>query len=354
MTLKDLSKHIEYLLLDHECVIFPQLGAFITSYISSKWSQEEDIFLPPYRTVWFNPQIKEDDHLFISTLARRYRISETDATLLCNEYLEEIYQELEENGIVDVGSIGTFIREEANSPITFAPNPSGVTSPSLYGLDVVHLPLLSAEDLEKSQQKARETEAETRQRDEKHITIRIHRSLINYATAAAASVIMFLGFSTPAANTGMDEEQQMRTELFIPSNLRPTTNIVSEAPAETVEAPEIAVVEMHPVVAETEPEVIEAKIETPAEATQNATLESASSEPSYAIVLASAISLKNAQNYVESLRGRGHKAQLMDNGKMVRVVIPGYHSPQEVRQAISQLKAESHEFDKAWMLEINK
>ena len=229
--MKDLSKHIEYLLLDHECVIYPELGAFITSYISSKWSKEENLFLPPYRSVWFNPQLKEDDNLFISTLAQRYNISRADAILLCTEYLEEIYQELEENGTVDIGSIGTFIKESEETPMIFAPTPSGVATPYIYGLDSVQLPLLNAQTTDMQATDSRQA-VHAIHTDERHITIRIRRSVVNYVAAVAASIILFLGLTTPAYNTGMIQEQRAETELFIPSNLRPLTS-VSAQPEET-------------------------------------------------------------------------------------------------------------------------
>ncbi len=330
--MKDLSKHIEYLLLDHECVIYPELGAFITSYISSKWSKEENLFLPPYRSVWFNPQLKEDDNLFISSLAQRYNISRDDAILLCTEYLEEIYQELEENGTVDIGSIGTFIRESEDSPMIFAPTLSGIATPDIYGLDSVQLPLLDVQETDIGATVFKQADHAIHS-DEKHITIRIRRSIVNYITAAAASVILFLSFSTPALNTGMTEEQRAQTEFFMPSNLIPHTivTVKEEHPKETInEDTEVQGVN------ETESQIVP----------------KTSTHSPYAMVLASSISMKNAQNYVANLQNRGHKAEVLVRGKMVRVIIPGFQSAEEVHQAIKELQKQSNEFSKAWTLKL--
>ena len=338
--MKDLSKHIEYLLLDHECVIYPDLGAFITSYISSKWSQEENLFLPPYRSVWFNPQLKEDDDLFISTLARRYHISHADAALLCAEYLEELYQELEENGTVDLGSIGALIREEDDAPLIFAPSPSGISTPSLYGLDTVQLPLLQALNEEISVSPVTPAAKPAIHTDEKHITIRIRRSLVNYLTAAAASIILFLSFSTPALNTGMTEEQLAQTEFFLPSNLVPHTvvSVKEEHPRETNVNTEVQ-------------EVSEVEATGTTQATSSSASTTSASSP-YAMVLASSISMKNAQSYVANLQSRGHKAEVLVRGKMVRVIIPGFQSAEEVHQAIKELQKQGNEFSKAWTLKL--
>ena len=335
--MKDLSKHIEYLLLDHECVVYPELGAFITSYISSKWSKEENLFLPPCRSVWFNPQLKEDDNLFISTLAQRYNISRADAILLCTEYLEELYQELEENGTADIGSIGTFIKESEEAPMIFAPTLSGIATPDIYGLDSVQLPLLNtqAPDIQTPDTRQAGHAIHT---DERHITIRIRRSIVNYAAAVAASIILFLGLTTPAYNTGMTQEQKAETEFFMPSNLRPLTSVSAQPEEPATEENTLPTAEDS---GETEEDV--ADISTPA--TQDV-------QSAYAIVLASSISMKNAQNYVASLQSRGHNAEILNNGKMIRVIIPGFNSAKEVHQAIKQMQSQSNEFSKAWTLKL--
>ncbi len=349
--MKDLSKHIEFLLLDHECVIYPDLGAFITSYISSKWSQEENLFLPPYRSVWFNPQLKEDDDLFVSTLARRYHISHADAALLCAEYLEELNQELEENGTVEVGSIGALIREEEDAPIIFAPSPSGVCTPGLYGLDTVQIPLLPEKSKEEETFPAAQTDKPAIHTDERHITIRIRRSLVNYLTSAAASIILFLAFSTPAQNTAMTEGERAQTELFIPSNLMPRTivKVQKEMPKEiTAEAATETANEATTGTAIQETGTQEETAETSAPGTTQAAMP----QPAYAMVLASSISLKNAQSYVETLQARGLKAEVLARGKMVRVVIPGFQTAEEVHRAIKELQKTSSEFSKAWTLKL--
>ena len=70
------------------------------------------------------------------------------------------------------------------------------------------------------------------------------------------------------------------------------------------------------------------------------------------MVLASSISMKNAQNYVANLQNRGHKAEVLVRGKMIRVIIPGFQSAEEVHQAIKELQKQSNEFSKAWTLKL--
>ena len=53
-----LAKHIELLLLDHDCVIVPELGTFIANHASACYNEDDDsLFLPPYRNICFNQNI---------------------------------------------------------------------------------------------------------------------------------------------------------------------------------------------------------------------------------------------------------------------------------------------------------
>ena len=67
--MKKIFLHIEYLLLEHDCVIIPQLGGFFAQDMPSEWIEEEALFLPPYRTVHFNESLCRGDSLLVDSLA---------------------------------------------------------------------------------------------------------------------------------------------------------------------------------------------------------------------------------------------------------------------------------------------
>ena len=43
----ELTKHIEILLLENDCVIVPGLGGFIAHHQSAHYEEDEGVFLPP-------------------------------------------------------------------------------------------------------------------------------------------------------------------------------------------------------------------------------------------------------------------------------------------------------------------
>ena len=332
--MKDLSQHIEYLLLSHDCVIYPQLGAFVTKYVPSRWSSEEDLFLPPFRSVCFNGELKEGDNLFVTTLSKRYRVTQDDAGLMCAEYLEHIHQELAENGTMDLGSIGVFIQENPSDALTFVPNEAGVTSPDLYGLDAIPFAPLSGAGSSTQTSGRNENDSKQNVDDDNHITIRISRRLVNYVAAAAASIVLFFALSTPVQNMQSTDDGQMRSELFMPSNLMPavaTTN--ATCGVTTCDVSQMAEED----IAAAEPEV-----ETP------------KAEPTgFAVVLASQVSMKNAEAFVARLRAEGYPAEVYTKGSMVRVIIPGFTTAEEVHAKIREMKAQSTKYKSAWTLKLD-
>ena len=68
--MKELSRHIEQLLLEHNCVIVPQLGGFVTQYVPARYVEAEKLFLPPARTVAFNPHLTLNDGLLVQSYMR--------------------------------------------------------------------------------------------------------------------------------------------------------------------------------------------------------------------------------------------------------------------------------------------
>ena len=70
-------------------------------------------------------------------------------------------------------------------------------------------------------------------------------------------------------------------------------------------------------------------------------------------MVASAISEKNAESYVERLHKEGYKeAQVYKKGNMVRVVFPGFASEAEAHAKMNVLSDRSEEFASAWVYHI--
>lgn len=322
----ELQAHIEYLLLHASEVSVPQLGTFISREMSSRRVDEEGIFLPPYRTVSFQWNEQEAGDDFIRSFAKMHNLPRHDARMVCMEYVEELLQALEEDGSVPFGSMGYMLRNAETGEISFMPQQSGIASPAYYGLDAVPFAKLSHEMRQQRDKRraARKTRLTSIQADQDTITIRINRRAFNYASAIAASIVLFFAIknTAPFQLPRGEEIVQQAAALFF-------------SPKEEVKQQEVTAVTS---VEEVSPR-------------ENTNIEETAAAP-YVIVLACAISEERAVSYAAALQEQGYNAQACIDGKMVRVIIPGFATEEEASEKIHQCKAECSDFAQAWPYQL--
>ena len=422
----DLSRHIEYLLLGSDKVEVPTLGTFSTKYVPSRWVEEEDIFLPPMMSVSYTSKTEGSGIDFVQSIATRFGISLEDASMACAEFTDNIRQELHDNGSSDIGSIGCFVQDGTDEEMLFIPCEAGVTSPKLYGLDVICTPLIEDDthnDAGKPLSAKRTKGILSVERNRDFVTVSINRHLVNYLSAIAASIVLFFLITTPSFDTldkgRLSADSQSITnaplaELKAKQDFTEGLNAEADAPAtitkaETDEPATITRKEAEtdaPATitrkeAETDAPATITKTKTPSEAktetankakketankaktettnkaktetTNKAKTETAnkaktaartekagstkvkpSAAEEYAVVVASAISMKNAENYTKELMSRGYNTCLQTTGKINRVIMPGYKSKEAAYAKIRELKTNGgDEFVNAWVLKLD-
>ena len=344
----ELSTHIEYMLLSHDEVSVPMLGTFIVRDMSSKRIDEEGIFLPPYRTVSFRWDEQEAGEAFVASLSKLHNLSRHEARIMCVEYVDELMQTLADEGSASVGSMGSLLNDDESGEICFLPMQSGIASPAYYGLDAIPFAKLSHDVRQHRDkvQKGRKTKVTSVVTDRDTITIRINRRFFNYVSAVAASIILFFTFTSPYGNPVVNgSSQKADTEMLLAPKLVPAAKPqpkkaekpVAATPAPVKEAP-VKLAEAQPVQSEEEPMV-------------NG---QSSMVNDYVIVLASAISKKNALNFAEKLQKQGYKAQACEFGGMVRVIIPGFESQDDAYAEIRRMKSENKELSSAWPCKVKE
>ena len=141
----ELSKHIESLLLKHDCVIVPGLGGFVTQYVPARRIDDEMLFLPPCRSVGFNPQLTLNDGLLVQSYMQAYDTNYPETVKLINNSVQQLKIQLQEEGEYELSGIGK-LTLGVGGKYNFIPCEAGVLSPELYGLDAVTQPLLTKKD----------------------------------------------------------------------------------------------------------------------------------------------------------------------------------------------------------------
>lgn len=341
----ELSTHIEYMLLSHDEVSVPQLGTFIVKDMSSRRVDEEGIFLPPYRTVSFRWDEQEPGEDFILSLSKLHNLSRHEARIMCMEYVDELQQTLAEEDSVSVGSMGYMLRNPEDGQISFMPLQSGIASPAYYGLDAIPFAKLSNDVRQHRSKKEanRKTKLTTIATDSDTIVIRINRRVFNYVTTVAASIVLFFAFTSPfGTSVDLGDSQKADTELLMKPNLLPA--VTKPEPKQVKTAP-VAKVETE-TVSEAVPVAEPKQSEEPPK--EEILPKKVDAKSPYVIVLASAISKKNALSYAGKLQEQGYNAQACEFGGMVRVIISSFETQDDAYAEIRRMKSDSKEFSHAW------
>ena len=71
----NLVQYIKELLYQYECVIIPQMGAFLTQPVAIRIDREQGIFFPPGKELSFNGLLTHNDGLLANYIAKRKSIS---------------------------------------------------------------------------------------------------------------------------------------------------------------------------------------------------------------------------------------------------------------------------------------
>ena len=106
--MEKLVKNISRLVAYHNCVILPGVGAFLAHRVPACYNAAEKIFMPPHRTLGFNPQVVVDDALLQSEYMSNGKLSYEEAAVALSRDIETLRSELSAKGVVCFGELGTF------------------------------------------------------------------------------------------------------------------------------------------------------------------------------------------------------------------------------------------------------
>ncbi len=364
----ELSRHIESLMLKHDCVIVPNLGGFVTQYVPARRVDDEQLFLPPCRSVGFNPQLNLNDGLLVQSYMQAYDTNYPEALKLIDDAVVQLKQQLQEEGEYELSGIGK-LTLGAGGKYNFTPNEAGVLSPELYGLDAVTTPRIA--ELQKATQQSEDKTKSSKKkvnikRTEKNYTISINRELVNYVAAAVVAIVFYFIFATPINNNEQTEHQVASTmyeQLFNNATTSQQSAIVQPTLTTTPITTPLSGVDSATVLTTTQ------QVETPQQE-QNVTPQAGAAstkanrvmekeettQPTvsgqYTLVLASAITEGNAQSFSAKLKKKGfNEAAPYHRGRMVRVIYGHYPTEQAAQTALNKLQY-NKEFADAWVMEI--
>lgn len=133
---KTLTPHIQYLLVNNDCVVIPGWGALVASVGHSRLTDGR--LTPPCRSIGFNRALTHTDGMLASSIARRDGISYQVADSIVREGVDELRNIYDVNGEVSIDRIGTFTRDD-NGSMIFSPAADSIANSPYFGLPVLAL-----------------------------------------------------------------------------------------------------------------------------------------------------------------------------------------------------------------------
>lgn len=209
-----LIRHIEYLILRHDCVTVPGWGAFIANYQPARVDSEFGCIFPPCRTIGFNASLTHSDGLLTSSIARGNGITYDNASTLIADEVNAMRHALESGGSITFGRLGSFSLNDEGS-IVFEPATATNTAPDYTGLIAV-----KAVDLAETLKKRNESASV--------YYVPVSRNILKIV--ASIALLIGLGFmlSTPIIQ---DEANY--------AGIATPMNVTKPAPVYTVPSPDI-------------------------------------------------------------------------------------------------------------------
>ena len=362
----ELKRHIEILLLSNDCVIVPEFGGFMAHHVDARYDGRDNMFLPPLRTIGFNPQLTMNDSLLALSYVEAYDISYPEALNRIADEVAEIKQTLENTGRFELNDIGTIILNETGN-YTFEPCEAGILTPELYGLggfDMLPLAQISnteaaehttvvemtADEYKPAQQRENSDikeeanivsasnsvfineEEEGENSSTEFISIR--KSWLRNIAAACIAIIAFFTLSTPLGTSNVQKSQidtGMLTKVMPKELTQPAHELVLANNVQAAETPAVNTGKM----------------------TQDSEITTTSSAY-YSIVLASRITKRNAATYAEYLQNKGFKeARVLITDTNVKVIYGSYSTENEAYTALNRLH-NYEEFTDGWITKVKE
>ena len=349
----ELERHIEILLLSNDCVIVPDFGGFMAHHIEARYDDKEGIFLPPQRTLGFNPQIKINDSLLAQSYVETYDISYPEAVLRIEDEVNELKMHLQTKGFYELNDIGMLEFNDSGNYV-FTPCEAGILTPGLYGLSSFEmLPLKAAVPV--VQKTVNDTaqilninqlnqEVDTPEvDDEEEDVVRIKFSWIRNAVAVAAILLAVFLVAIPTGKT----EMMTRTISNINSNL--LFGMMSKDTNTSKIEINKADVQESASKSDTITKLEEIKTAQTADVVEPA-------KHKYCIVLASHVSKHNAEIFIDKLKAKGlDSVELYTKTKVQsvrRVVCGSYTTQEEAYNALRKIH-KNEELKDAWVYKYN-
>ena len=296
-----ISLHIEYLLLKHDCVIIPGVGAFIKTHREAYIDRESGMLYPMGTEIHFNADIAEDDGLIANSYSRKYNISFSEARTMVKAEAGAMRDFLKQDSEITLGNLG-ILRAGDDMTLSFHPFLRLSSNSSRLGILPVRIPALHSIDsagprIEKPMTETYEESINKKCRKHKELDFeRNYYIPVNKIFAKTAACLLLVIIAA--------------LSLFFPNTERVREDRASVVPVDTL---------IEKVVTKSTSASADKNQDVSASATETTDNASVPETKRYKLIVGTFSSESEAESYIESMKGCGYDLHNNPSGKLHRV-----------------------------------
>lgn len=296
--------YLKKLLYQYDCVVVPELGAFLTHYQPASFTESSGLFLPPRKRVAFNEALRLDDGILANYIMLHEPVTREGAQRYISQFVSKLRQEIAATGRFELDGIGTFTANEENR-LQFDPSLRHNFYGDAYGMSAISAQSLVTESIEAVVSLPSSTAVGPVLVQEEATLLPMPRSRPQYWRVAAAAILVgslgfFSYFSVIKPGQPLQSSLDPAMLLRVPATLFERTTPAAK-PAETP-VKSVTVAPVTPPVAEPAPAVVATPAVKPV--APSPTIAKPAVDPKPAPVAASAPARKPAEAVVATVSPR--------------------------------------------------
>lgn len=351
-------------------------------HIDAHYDEDDQLFLPPLRTLGFNQQLTMNDSLLAQSYVEAYDISYPEALRRIEDEVSQLKRRIENEGSYELNDIGVLSLCE-NGKYLFTPCEAGILTPELYGLSSFemkplkqrpaempaevlaeqpaalkneHEAIAEVQSAEMDSHAPVEVEPQEPEAEEEDAVV-IKMSWLRNAVAVAAVLLACFLIALPVNNDNVHRTISHFNNALLIGMTAKDSNMEKIVIQKSIAQPVIAEVDT---TAELKADT--AAFSQPVDTTAVSQEVKSQSEPqavqhqgdegAYYIVLASYVAKKNAEAFVEDLHKRGYKeAEVYIRNNVTRVVCGNFRTETDAYNRLNDVRSKK-DFEEAWVLTV--
>lgn len=347
----DIAAHISRLVLEHECVIIPGLGGFLTNYHAAQINDRQHQILPASRSLVFNSQLNTNDGLLANYLSQRLNISYKTSLQVLEVFVSYCQRDLAEGKQIAFGELG-ILDMNAHFKLEFHPNTSINYNEDAFGLKPIALKRIERKPDFSLQAPLQKVVV----KPNTNKVIKLNVQTLQRIAAVLIPIAVLIGtvFYLPSLMQQPSNLQQTSVLSFLDSSETNKAS-ASKKPSQIVEDNRVDESETNPISNQEEKnEMVNAELDA-ANATEFIVKEVSIEQPKgqYHIICGSFIEKERADALVRSLRAEGFKAFVAGQSKIgtYRVSMQSFTNAQDATKQVQWLRHQGYSM--AWILNKN-